>query len=72
MPPFCRDCRYLSMSTPGDYAVAKCRHPKAEMAPTEYLVSGKKPAAPEFYYASSMRVGSKCGEEGKLFEARMS
>lgn len=69
MPVYCRDCRYLTMTTPGDYRLAKCTHPKAEMAPTEYLVSGKKPSKQEFYYASSMRL-SGCGPDGLLFEAR--
>lgn len=67
---FCRDCRYINLSRPNSYDIAKCNHPLAEKPRTEYLVSGKKDAEPMYQYASSMRIGILCGEHGELWEKK--
>lgn len=68
-PRFCKDCKFILVKNDA-YDLAKCSHPKALKPMTEFLVSGKR-EAPEYLYAASMRIGT-CGEEGKLFEARVS
>jgi hypothetical protein len=69
MPKFCRDCKFIAVPTPGAFDLAKCHHEKAVRISIDYMVSGKKPAEPEYFYASSMRQGT-CGEEGKLWTAK--
>ena len=72
MPKFCRDCKYISVPTPGAFDLAKCHHKSAVKPNIETLVSGKG-EDPDWLYASTCRGSERdvmCGPEGRHWEKK--
>jgi hypothetical protein len=65
---YCRDCRFITLPAPGAFDLATCAHPMAATLPPDHLVSGQ--GERRQLYCVSMRSGSKCDTDGKLWERR--